>query len=267
MTWRLCDADWNHWPAGLSDGEFFAQAADAGYDGVELGVYRVDEQLPPARLDRVRRLAGETGVAITMLLYSLPVERWPYGALGDPQATQALAREAVQLAEVSAGLGLDVLGIWPGADPPGTAWQAVVDGACVLADAVAPTGVRLALEYKPGTALATAVDALQLAELTNQGVLLDTGHAYAAGEDVPAVVRLLAGAGRLRHVHLGDAMPGAADDDLPLGRHHDPAPVVAALAEVRYAGAATFDLYGAVSTGALTGIEAGRESRAALGRA
>ena len=95
-------------------------------------------------------------------------------------------------------------------------------------------------------------------------MLLDTGHAWAAGEDPADSVRALAAAGVLWQVHLGDAAPGGADDDLPLGALHSPAPLRAALSVVGYAGTATFDLYGAVSGPNWTGVSALQASLTAL---
>ncbi len=89
------------------------------------------------------------------------------------------------------------------------------------------------------------------------GVLLDTGHAHASGEDPAQAVRALGDL--LLHVHLGDAAPGGGDDDLPCGRLHDFSDVVAAL-DATYSGSASFDLYGAVSAGGLTAAQAVRES-------
>ncbi len=62
-------------------------------------------------------------------------------------------------------------------------------------------------------------------------------------------------------MHLGDAGPGGGDDDLPCGRLHDFAPVVAALDASTFCGSASFDLYGAVCDSDLTGEQAVRESR------
>ena len=62
-------------------------------------------------------------------------------------------------------------------------------------------------------------------------------------------------------MHLGDAELGGGDDDLPCGRLHDLGTFVAALDATGYAGTASFDLYGAVSTGLMTGEQAVRESR------
>jgi sugar phosphate isomerase/epimerase len=79
-------------------------------------------------------------------------------------------------------------------------------------------------------------------------VLLDTGHAFAAGEDPAAVVRRLGEL--LLHVHLGDARPGGGDDDLPCGRLNDFSSFVDALDQTGFVGSASFDLYGAVTAGA-----------------
>jgi inosose dehydratase len=166
---------------------------------------------------------------------------------------------------VAVDLGLTTIGLWPGADPPGdpAGWEAVVEGAALVVEAVAPTGVRLALEYKPATAVATASEALALCDaVPGLGILVDTGHAFAAGED-PAEVVARVGA-RLWHVHLGDAAPGNADDDLPVGRVHDFTSFTAALDDIGYDGAASLDLYGAVCAGVATGVEAAAESRAHL---
>ncbi len=251
--WRLTDADWNSWPDGLDDQQVFTQAADLGLAGIELGVYEPSVELAPSRLAHLTRIVEQTGVPVSALLLSLPQGRWPDGALsgdGDRLVTSVAA-----CAAVGRELGLDVLGVWPGADPAGAdvvpALQRCVDAA---------DGLRLAVEYKPATAVATAGEALALcAQVPGLGVLLDTGHAYAAGEDPAEVVDRLGDL--LLHCHLGDAPVGGDDDDLPCGRIHDFTSFVDALDASGFAGSASFDLYGAVSSGRISGAEAVRESR------
>ena len=250
--WRLADADWNSWPDGVGDDGVWRTAADLRLDGVELGVYDAAVELAPERLDDLAALVGRTGVPVAAVLLSLPADRWPRGALsGDVDRVVAQVRAC---ADVCRALALGVLGVWPGADPVGA------DVRAGLQQAVDAAGdVRVALEYKPGTAVATAHEALDLCTAVDGlGVLLDTGHAHAAGEDPAAVVDLLGD--RLLHCHLGDAAPGEGDDDLPCGRLHDFAPLVAAL-DSSFRGVASFDLYGAVSSGLVTGADAVRESR------
>jgi len=252
-SWQVTDADWNSWPEGLHDAAVFEQAAALGLAGVELGVYDAAVELSPARLAELERVTSRTGVPVSAVLLSLPAERWPVGALtGEVDRLVAQVRAC---AEVCRSLGLGVLGLWPGADRPGST---VLPGLRRCVEAAG--GVRLALEPKPGTAVAGTDDALALcAQVDGLGVLLDTGHAFAAGEDPAWVVRRLGDA--LLHVHLGDARPGGGDDDLPCGRQHDFGSVVSALDDTGYSGSASFDLYGAVTDGGLRAEAALRESR------
>ena len=259
--WQVCDADWNHWPDGLPDADIWAVVAGAGFDGVEVGVYSAAVELAPPRLEIRTRLAAEHRLPVRAVLLSLPADRWPHGALTGP--VELVAAEAGECAAGCARLGLDTLGLWPGADPAGASWARLVAGLRQVRDAAAGHGVRVAVEYKPGTVVSSAEDAIRLAaDVPGTGVLLDTGHAWAGGEDPAECVRRLGEL--LWHVHLGDAADGAPDDDLPLGRVHDVGPLLAALAETGYAGAASLDLYGAVSAGLCTGAQAGAESLRAL---
>lgn len=260
-SWLLADADWNHWPDGIADEESWPLMAAAGIAGVEVGVYAEATELSAARRRARDRLATRHGLPVLAILLSLPAERWPAGALtGEPDR---LAAEAVACARECVRLGLPVLGLWPGADPAGASWSDLVAGLTRVRDAVAASGVRVAVEYKPGTAVPDAAAAARLADaVPGTGVLLDTGHAYAAGEDPAAVIRRLGD--RLWHLHLGDAATGNPDDDLPLGRVHDGTDLVRALDASGFAGVATLDLYGAVAGGACTGIQAVRESVAHL---
>jgi len=252
-AWRLVDADWNSWPEGLGDPAVFEQAARLGFVGVELGVYDAGVELAPDRLARLQELVERTGVPVSAVLLSLPAARWRGGALsGDVDRLLVQVRAC---ADACRSLGLGVLGLWPGADRPGA------DVVAALRRCVQAAGdVQLAVEPKPDTAVQGTDDALALcAAVDGLGVLLDTGHAFAAGEDPADSVQRLGDA--LLHVHLGDAAPGGGDDDLPCGRLHDFGPVVAALDASCFAGAAAFDLYGAVSAGGLRAEAALSESR------
>ena len=252
-TWRLTDADWNSWPDGLDDAAVVEQAAGLDLAGVELGVYDAAVELSPSRLAHLDRQVRRTGVPVSAVLLSLPAARWPGGALTGE--VDRLVEQVQACAEACRSLGLDVQGLWPGADDPGT------DALPGVRRCVEASGdVRLALEPKPGTVVPATDDVLDLCgAVDGLGVLLDTGHAFAAGEDPADAVRRLGDL--LLHVHLGDAGPGGGDDDLPCGRLHDFSLVVAALDEVGYSGSASFDLYGAVSSGLLPAVEAVRESR------
>lgn len=248
MTWRLTDCDWNSWPDRLSQAQIACQTADLGLEGLELGVYDAAVELAP---DRLAELPPD--VPVSGLLLSLTADRWPQGALsGD---VDRLVEQVRACAQVCRDRGLEVLGVWPGADPVGAD---VVDGARRIVEAAGQ--VRIALEYKPGTAVGTAAEAIALCEqVPGLGVLLDTGHAYAAGEDPALLVEQLGPL--LLHLHLGDAALGGSDDDLPCGRLHDMGQFVAALDASGWSGTASFDLYGAVCSGDVTGRDAVRESR------
>jgi len=254
---ELLAADWNHWPDNLSSAEIAVAAAAAGVEGLELGVYDTDVELAPHRLDQWRRLGEQHGVPIRMLLFSMPPERWPTGGLTSVSDRSRLVEQVDALLHIAAGLSLETVGLWPGADGADAdrnAFTTCVSELSHLADRV---GVRIAIEPKPGTLAATADDVTaagdRAAKADSIGVLVDTGHEHAAGRD-PA--RIAAALGhRLFHVHLGDS-DGDPDADLPPGRLHPLAPFLAALDSIGYRGAMSPDAYGAVASHAVTGIEA-----------
>jgi sugar phosphate isomerase/epimerase len=251
--WRIADTDWNHWPQGLSDREVWAAAAAAGLQGVEIGVYSAGRELPAARLQRIEGLVAEFGVPVAAILLSLPVDRWPRGALAGHAG--AVAGEVLACALACSRFGLGTLGIWPGADLPGASWPDLIAGLQRSQAAADRHGIRLAVEYKPNTAVPDSVSAGQLAaDVPGTGVLLDLGHVFAAGEDPVKVIGDLGD--RLWHVHLGDAAVGQEDDDLPLGQVHDARPAIAALDTAGFAGVAAFDLYGAACSPSWTGRSA-----------
>jgi len=235
--------------------------AETGVEAVEIGVYDVRSELSWERAMGWDRLGPVHGLGVAAVLLSLPMERWPHGALtGEPEAVAAQVRG---LATFCAQRGLGVLGLWPGADPPTASWGHLVDGLVLARDAAAMPGIRIAVEYKPGTAIGSATDAMCLAaDVPGTGVLLDTAHVYAAGEDPAEVVHRLRDL--LWHIHLGDATEGRADDDLPLGEAHEFGPFLQALDDIGYDGVASFDLYGAVVSGRWTGADATRKSVAHL---
>ena len=270
---NLVSADWNFWPDGLDRADIWHASADLGFSGMEVGVYRADDELSADAMAAILTLAGETGLGVDAVLFSMPPERWPDGGLSVAGPSARAVAEITESARRAADLGASVLGVWPGADAPGgtgDAWSRTRDAISEVAAVTARLGLRLAVEYKPGQLVDGVEDAVRLVDAVGEevGVLVDTAHAFAAGEDVAGLPERLKE--RLVHVHLGDSA-GDPDADLPPGAEHDFAPFLAGLSAAGYAGVLSFDLYGAVVGGGTTGIEASRRGvlhiRHALARA
>lgn len=253
---ELLAADWNHWPDGLSPAEIALTAATAGVDGLELGVYDTDVELAPDRLAEWRRLGEEHGVPVRMLLYSMTPERWPHGGLTSGTERDRLFEQIGALLEIASRLGLRTVGLWPGADFPDADRAAYLTAVSQLSVLAHEAGVRIAIEPKPGTLVATINDITLVGEVAKGdsiGALLDIGHEFAAGRDPAPIVSTLGH--RLFHVHLGDS-DGDPDADLPPGRLHPLDPFLAALDSIKYDGAMSPDAYGAVASHSMTGAEA-----------
>jgi len=260
---RLVSADWNFWPDGLDRPAIWHTSADLGFAAMEIGVYRPDDELSSSAVSAIEALAGETGLGVAAVLFSMPPARWPDGGLGSVSQSPRAVAEIAETARRAADLGAGVLGIWPGADAPASPdahkWARTRDAIAEVAETARSLGLTLAIEYKPGQLIAGAQEAMRLVEEIDQegvGVLVDTAHAFAAGEDVAALPARLAS--RLVHVHLGDS-GGDADADLPPGAEHDFAPFLAGLTAVGYPGVLSFDLYGFVEAGMATGAEASQQ--------
>jgi sugar phosphate isomerase/epimerase len=206
-------------------------------------------------------LATQYGVPVRKLLYSMPRERWPNGGLTSASDRDRVHEQVEAALHIASTLGLETIGLWPGADGPTSDRDTCVTRVSDLSVLAHRAGVRIAIEPKPGTLTASADDVGELRERAARrefiGVLLDTGHEHAAGND-PARIATALGA-RLLHVHLGDS-DGDPDADLPPGRLHPVAPFLEALDTIRYEGAMSPDAYGAVAAKTVSGIEALNET-------
>ncbi|MDQ6796958.1 MAG: sugar phosphate isomerase/epimerase [Actinomycetota bacterium] len=264
----MINADWNFWPDGFDRRRIWHTCAQLGFTGMELGVYRSDDELSAPAMSSIEALVAETGLGVEAVLFSMPVDRWPDGGLASAASSQRAVAEIAETARRAAGLGARVLGVWPGADPiPAVGdraggWARTVDAVGAVAGVAGPLGLAVAVEYKPAQLVFGAEEALRLVDEIDGagvGVLVDTAHALAAEEDLATLPDLLGE--RLVHVHLGDSA-GDADADLPPGAEHDFVPFLGALAAARYSGALSFDLYGSVQAGLTTGAEASEQGLA-----
>lgn len=273
MSFRMVNADWNFWPDGLDRKGIWRTCARLGFQGMEVGVYRADEELSGEAVSSIEALVDETGLGVEAVLFSMPAERWPSGGLASAEESARAVIEISETARRAAALGVRVLGIWPGADllsssgDAADGWARTRDALSAVADVTGPLGLAVGVEYKPGQLVTGAQEALCMVEELDRagvGVLVDTAHAFAAGEDLATLPARLGE--HLVHVHLGDS-GGDADADLPPGAVHDFKPFLRGLAAVGYSGALSFDLYGSVQAGSGTGSEVSDQGLSYIRRA
>jgi sugar phosphate isomerase/epimerase len=104
----------------------------------------------------------------------------------------------------------------------------------------------VSIEYKADTIFPDGESlAILLSDLSHLKVLIDTGHAFALEEDVVLLIKDLHAKKLMGAMHLGDALAGDSDADLPCGRIHDFSEIVHTLSDINYSGTVNFDLYGA----------------------
>ena len=227
-----------------------------GLDGLELvGNWHVND----ANIHDVAKMFKDRGLKICMLVPDLWTQaKWGKGSLAAPDAAtrQAGVDEVRKVMDWAAELGCRYVDVWPGQDGYDysfqadyiEAWKWLRDGLALCADH--NPKVRVLVEYKlkePRTHCfvnSAAKVVLLLQGLDQVGVLLDTGHSMAAGENIAEAAALLASFGKLDYVHLNDNYR-SWDDDMMVGSVHlvESLELVYWLKRVGYKGWLTLDIF------------------------
>ena len=228
-----------------------------GFDGIELGIFDPAKDCSSGEVRKTNELLKRYSLEVPSLYVDIAVH-WPLAAFTHPDAK--VRRDVTQLLktslETARSFGTKMVGISPDCDgfphPFGVsfkdAWNWMREGISDCVDAAADEGLKLAFEYKPKetrnfSLIANADAVLRLIDQvgsSNLGVLLDTGHAMYAKEDLPTTVEKLDKA--LFHVHLCDNY-GDWDDDLAPGVIHDFTQFFRTLKRTGYKGFVGLDIF------------------------
>ncbi len=202
-----------------------------GLDGLELvGNWHVND-------DNIRDVAAmfdDRGLKISMLVPDLWTQaKWGMGSLAAPDADtrQAAVDEIKKVMDWAAELDCPYIDVWPGQDGYDysfqadytAAWDWLRKGLETCADH--NPDVQLLVEYKLKEPRrhcfvnSAAKVLLLIRDMDSVGVLLDVGHALAAGENMAEAAALLAEYDKLDYVHLNDNYR-SWDDDMMFGSVH-----------------------------------------------
>ncbi len=202
-----------------------------GLDGLELvGNWHVNDE----NIRDVAAMFAERALQICMIVPDLWTQaKWGKGSLAAPDAAtrRAAVDEVKKVMDWAAELGCPYVDVWPGQDGFDyslqadftAAWQWMRQGLAECAEH--NDEVRVLVEYKlkePRTHcfINSAAKVLLLTQdMDEVGVLLDVGHALAAGENMAEAAALLAQHGKLDYIHLNDNYR-AWDDDMMVASVH-----------------------------------------------
>jgi fructoselysine 3-epimerase len=194
--------------------EAIRKTAEAGFDGIDIWggrphAYRRD--LQPEEIRGLRALLEQHHLAAASFI---PAQfRYPTNLCSSSETIRldsiAYIQDGIQLA---AGLGAPVVSVCPGhtlaGQPKADAWGRLRASLVEVCRKAQKYGIRIAIE--PADAyetdlMNTVSEAMQMVtelEISNLGVLLDSGHAHVVGEPFPQAVQ--AAGDRLYHVHVDD---------------------------------------------------------------
>jgi sugar phosphate isomerase/epimerase len=230
--------------------------AELGYRAVALTPDA--NHLPPdhtsdAQLRAVRAMLEQLDLAVvveTGARYVLDARRKHRPTLLEDDADARTRRLEFleRCARLCAELGGDTISLWSGILPPDVAaddaWRNLADGVALLAERVAPLGVRIAFEPEPGMLVSSLADWDRLRDTlrgVDVGLTLDVGHVPCTEAITPAdAIRRCAGA--IRTVHLDDTR-GGVHEHLQIGDGEIDWPdVLRALRDANFTGIASVEL-------------------------
>lgn len=237
-------ADWNLWPISNDYEQVFPRVKKLGISYVEIGIYTPSKELSPSRIPEIVNQQKKHGIEISAALFSLTPDVWPKGALSNLES-EFLSEFGVFLKALEE-LGIKHANVWTGADGVHANLDSVNSSLRQMNELAKKFDGVVSIEYKADTVFPDGMSLLkQLEKYEHLKVLLDTGHAFALEEDVLALLKVLQESNKLGAMHLGDALTGDSDADLPCGRVHDFEAIFKKMQEIQFNGPANFDLYGA----------------------
>ncbi|NIA31939.1 MAG: TIM barrel protein [Actinobacteria bacterium] len=202
-----------------------------GLDGLELvGNWHINNE----NIDDMAVLFKDRGLQICMLIPDLYTQaKWGRGSFAAPDAEtrKAAVEEVKKVMDWAVELNCPYVNVWPGQDGFDYSFQAdyletwkwLREGLEECCDHNDKTHVLVEYKLKePRTHcfVNTAAKVLLLLEgLDKVGVVLDVGHALAAGENIAEAACLLSNYGKLDYIHLNDNYR-AWDDDMMVGAVH-----------------------------------------------
>lgn len=225
-------------------------------DGLELvGNWHVND-------DNIREVTAkfkDRNLKVPMLVPDLWTQaKWGMGSLAsaDPATRRAAVDEVRKVMDWAAELDCPFVDVWPGQDGFDypfqvdyiTAWQWLREG--IAACAEHNDRVKVLVEYKlkePRRHLyvdSAARTLMLIQDIPNTGVLLDVGHAMAAGENIAEAAAFLSAHGKLDYLHLNDNYR-SWDDDMIFGSVNliEDLELVYWLKRMKYSGWLTLDIF------------------------
>ncbi len=244
MIGSLGSSDWNLWPLTRDYDRLFEILSLHKIRNVELGIYQPSVELTSANQDVILKASGKHGITVTAMLFSLTPEFWPKGAFSN--RSSHFLKEAEIFLDALQAMNIQYGNMWTGADLQGCDVSEVrltLGALDQLGDGF--DGV-ISIEYKAGTVFPNGMELAKFLSTTKKlRVLIDTGHAFALEEDIVELIGALNDRDLLGAIHLGDALPGDSDADLPCGRVNDFLPILQKLKNIGFQHSMNFDLYGA----------------------
>lgn len=223
---RYCLSGYKH---DFTMDEMLDRSLEVGnIDGLELvGNWHVND----GNVREVAQKFKDRNLKIPMLVPDLWTQaKWGKGSLAssDPATRQASVDEVRKVMDWAAELDCPYVDVWPGQDGFDypfqadyvSAWSWLREGVAACAEHT--DQVKVLVEYKLKEPRRHCfVDSasrtlLLLDGIENTGVLLDVGHAMAAGENIAEAVAFLSSHGKLDYLHLNDNYR-SWDDDMIFG--------------------------------------------------
>ena len=239
-------ADWNLWPISRDYDKIFSTLKSLGISYAELGIYEPSKELSKSNQVKILAAAERNGITISALLFSLTEEFWPSGAFSNLES-EFIAESKFFLNALNA-MNIKYANIWTGVDLPESSFAQVrktleeLDALAIDFNGIVSIEYKTNTRFPDGRALATI-----LSDFKYLKVLIDTGHAFALEENIVELIQDLDSRNLMGAMHLGDAVVGDSDADLPCGRVHDFLPIIKILNQINFSSSISFDLYGAAT--------------------